>query len=893
MLDSAERLAPDNRTLIEHQFVRATLERNWEQAQRVVERAADANVDLAHGALYKGRLALARGNFEQAVREILPATEELSYSAYAWRLLGMAYEGVGNISDARRSYQRSYECNPNDLATLRIYCELLVRIGDPQRAITILRNAVNLLSDTSPAVEFWLGLEAEYGDMGVVLKRRRDMYERSSENSINGLKLASLLGQVKPRRDLIFSADGNPQYAGTRWDRMSSDEQRRILDDERAKWLDESESILKALESHGVRGLAIVSVRARNALARQQVAEGEQLLRAFIEEQRAAGTLKVNMVLALGQYLAEARRYEEARDVFLSARELQDAQRQEADLMLGEFFFRGNRFEQAAEAYQRVADNGGAPVTRQRLVECYIKTRQYEQAAAELERLLAVAPADYISVMLEAALAEGRGETLHAAGRIEEANAEFAKQQASLDRATAMAPSQPMPHVQRAIAYLAEYRRTQDAAVLDEAMSALDTAAAMRSDFPAVSIARADVLLARGNLDMAIGELGRLLQKAPESIPVRRRLIELLLNSGRVNEAGNVLLDATTLFPDSPMWFEYYGDLKVAQGDVNAAEPMYAKAFQLDSTPSLLAKLATARLRLVPPNARGAADLLAAHINTVEQDPTLRGIYAEALHKSGRELMALEQMRASYQQFRDAIARKAIGPEMISQWYVQLRKLYDPPRFADMEQFVREVANDKLAVYDVQWLARIWSDGDSDSLKRAIELQNEALEMVPKEQLELRLGLLNDLSLFYTRAGDYSRAIEVMEQLITEQPNNAMALNNLAYLMGERSHDLKRAISHAERANELKPNDPNILDTLGVLLMLDGQYPRAEEFLRRSTELAPVAGTYLHMAQLLSRMGQPRYKVENAIRRAEELNPDPKTRAEIDALLDDMRKTSP
>jgi tetratricopeptide (TPR) repeat protein len=889
----AEELAPDNRTLIEHQFVRATLQRNWGEAARIVDRAAKANVDRAGGAVYKGRLDLARGNFEDAVRAFLPATEQLGFSSYVWRLLGMAYEGAGNIADARRAYERSYERNPNDLATLRMYCDLLVRIGDPTRAITMLRSAVNLLDDSSPVVEYWLGLEMEHGDVGLALKRRRGIYERSKENSTNALQLATLLGQVKPRRELIVDANGNAVHAGSRWDRLRTDEQRKILDDAHTQWLNESEAILTDLEQQGVRGLSIVNARARNALARNQADKGEKLLRDFVAEQEKAGAPTINAMLTLGQYLAEARRYEEARDVFVAARDVQDPVLRQADVMLGDLYFRGSRFEQAAEAYQRVVEAGDNPVIQQRLIECYIKTRKFDEASTALSEIMEDASSDYVNAMLEAAIAEGRGQDLFANGRKDEARREFDKHRAALDRATALAPSQPMPHVQRAISYLSEFRREKDASALDRAMSSLDTAAAMRADYPAVSIARADVLTARGNLDAAIGELGRLLQQSPESLPVRRRLIELLLDSGRVNEAGNMLLDATKLFPNDAIWFERLGDLKVAQNDVNAAEPMYAKAYEVDPTRALLAKVATARLRMVPPNPRGAADVLAASPDDINHDPALRGVLAEALHGINQPMQALEQMRLAYRQYREAIARGEIAPAMISQWYVQLRKLYKPHQLADAERFIREVAGEGIDVYDQQWIARIWADGGRDGIRRAIEIQQQALAACPKDQVALRMGLLNDLSLYYRTAGDISRSIEVMEQLIAEQPDNAMTLNNLAYLMAQRSFDIKKAVSYAERANELKPNDPNILDTLGFALMLDEQYPKAEEALRKSLDIFPMASTHLHMAQVLSRTNQPRFKVENAIRRAEELNPDAETRTEINAFLDDMRKNSP
>jgi len=889
----ANTIAPNNAALIEHLFVTATLARDWDTANRMVDRAGAADTDRAGGSLYKGRLALARANYEEAVRSFLNATNKLSYSAYAWRLLGMAYEGVGNVTDAQRAYERSYNCNPNDLATLRLYCELLVRVGDPTRAITVLRTATNLLADTAPAVEYWLGLEATYGDVSVVMKRRRAMFERSRNNTQNALKLATLLGQVEPRREIILGADGNPKFSGQRWDRLTVSDQKKELDAAREAWLTESENILTELEKQGVRGLAVVNVRARNALARKQPDQGEKLLRDFVAEQEAAGTVNINMMLALGQYLADANRNDEARDVFIAARELQSPEGREADMVLGDLYFRTNRFDQAAETYQRVVDAGRTGPIAQRLAECYIKTRKFDEAEHVLKALEGDSGAAYVNAMLEAAIAEGRGEDLYVAGRKDDAKKQFALQRKALDRAISLAPAQPMPHVQRAISYLAEYGREKKEAVLQDAMESLDTAAAMRADFPPVSITRADVLIARGNLDAAIGELGRLLQKAPESISVRRRLIELLLDSGRLNEAGTRLLEATTLFPNNSIWFERYGDLKVVQNEVNAAEPMYAQAYAIDPSTALLAKLSTARLRMVPPNYRGAAELLGARQDEMNADPVLRGIFAEALNGLGRRSDAMQQMRLAHRQFRDAIAGGKFAPEMISQWYVQLRKLFEINQFAEAEQFVRELASESINVYDLQWLARFWADSDRNGTNHAIELQLAALEKCPQENQALRIGLLNDLSLFYSRVENHDRSIEVMQQIIAEQPDNAMTLNNIAFLMGMQGKDIDKALQYIQDAKRLRPNDPNIHDTEGYLYMLAKEYDKAEESFRQSVQIFPMASTYVHLAQLQFLRGESRFRVETSIRRAEELNPDAQTRTEINRLLDDMRKTSP
>lgn len=75
------------------------------------------------------------------------------------------------------------------------------------------------------------------------------------------------------------------------------------------------------------------------------------------------------------------------------------------------------------------------------------------------------------------------------------------------------------------------------------------------------------------------------------------------------------------------------------------------------------------------------------------------------------------------------------------------------------------------------------------------------------------------------------------EQVISRQPNNIAALNNLAWLL--REDNSSRAMELAGRARDLAPDNAAVLDTYGWILHLSGKHAEAKEVIERAVALAP------------------------------------------------------
>jgi putative PEP-CTERM system TPR-repeat lipoprotein len=112
------------------------------------------------------------------------------------------------------------------------------------------------------------------------------------------------------------------------------------------------------------------------------------------------------------------------------------------------------------------------------------------------------------------------------------------------------------------------------------------------------------------------------------------------------------------------------------------------------------------------------------------------------------------------------------------------------------------------------------------------------------------------LASHYMTAGDNRRAIAIYEQILTHQPDAPVALNNLAWLT--RESDPKQALARAEHAWQLAPASPEVGDTLGVILLEQGEVQRAIEVLKSATQSGRPAPPNIrfHLAQALFAGGQ-------------------------------------
>src|SRR5208283_4385691 len=121
------------------------------EAIEAYNKAIELNPDMARAYLERGNAHLARGNYEQAIKDLSKAIElKINYKpdyalAYVYR--GAAYENSGNLKQAIKDYSKAIEVTPGKADFYNARGFAYSKLGNYQRAIKDYSKAIKLTSD--------------------------------------------------------------------------------------------------------------------------------------------------------------------------------------------------------------------------------------------------------------------------------------------------------------------------------------------------------------------------------------------------------------------------------------------------------------------------------------------------------------------------------------------------------------------------------------------------------------------------------------------------------------------------------------------------------------------------------------------------------------------------
>ena len=166
--------------------------------------------------------------------------------------------------------------------------------------------------------------------------------------------------------------------------------------------------------------------------------------------------------------------------------------------------------------------------------------------------------------------------------------------------------------------------------------------------------------------------------------------------------------------------------------------------------------------------------------------------------------------------------------------------------------------------------------GDRAEAKAALK---SAVSLLPDDaRLQMQLASLQE------EDGESTEAVAGYRRVISLEPRNVVALNNLAYALAIRTKEVDEALTVAQRAFEIAPQDANVLDTLGWIEHLKGNDQQAAVRLRAAAQRSPnSADIRLHAAVVLAKAGAAA-EAGKHLEAALQLNPSFQSREDVREL---------
>lgn len=386
-----------------------------------------------------------------------------------------------------------------------------------------------------------------------------------------------------------------------------------------------------------------------------------------------------------------------------------------------------------------------------------------------------------------------------------------------------------------------------------KARTSFNKALSLQSDyFPAISnLARLD--LQDNKPDVAKKRFEAILKDDPNNIQTMQVLANLAQTQGNLEEATNWLELASSrnpnelepalqlaihylrsedkeksmalsrrllgTYPNEPRVLEILGQNQLASGDTSAALESYEKLASVlpESAPAQLqvasvhvamdnrsaASAALRRALFIQPNFLEAQ---VAQVRLAVLDENLTEAFAisrsiQTQHDESPVGYVLEGDLLMQQDKHESAARIFEKAFSITQNPALLEKLHTAMGMAGEDKSANALLTKWLADHPDDAAARLYAAG------------------------------------FYLNAQQYDAAIKEYLTVLQQHPENIVSLNNLAWAYQQKNDP--KALEYAEKAHQQFPDSPAILDTLGWILIQQGELERALPLLQKASVMAP------------------------------------------------------
>jgi cellulose synthase operon protein C len=451
--------------------------------------------------------------------------------------------------------------------------------------------------------------------------------------------------------------------------------------------------------------------------------------------------------------------------------------------------------------------------------ELYEKAGRPGDAAALLEKAVAAEPSDDGLVV--------------ALARMYTRNGDFTKAEALLTGRLKTDPKNLA--VASALARLSRMMgHTEDAGKLyNEVLS-------QRPNDVAALVGLAEIAVAERTWPQATDYINRARTAAPNDPAPGLLFVNMYGSRQDWKTAVAAAADLAEKFPDNVDVLATAAEIQTRAGDANGAVSTYKRAYELaPHLPQVLSRylgaLAAAKKFVEQRTVLQAA---------LDRDPHTTSLRGDLIRVEA-EIGGLEAGLAAARSFREKDPNSSAYDIVAAELYEKAGRAGEA--VALLEKAVAAHPSDSgLAIALSGLYARTGDPAKAEALLK------DRLKTDPNDY-----AVHSALAAFYMRQNDLSAATIELTRLIVEHPADTAALNDLARLK-EHQGDLANARQLAERAFLVSPGTGYVNDTLGSILLAQGEAGRALTYLSAANLSDPRnPGTQYRLALALHRAGRP------------------------------------
>jgi tetratricopeptide (TPR) repeat protein len=164
-----------------------------------------------------------------------------------------------------------------------------------------------------------------------------------------------------------------------------------------------------------------------------------------------------------------------------------------------------------------------------------------------------------------------------------------------------------------------------------------------------------------------------------------------------------------------------------------------------------------------------------------------------------------------------------------------------------LEEAVKHHAEDPVAYIS---LAQAYSEAERGV--QAVKVLQDAQGKFPSDD-----GIAFELGTVLDKQKKFAEAESAFRQVLSRNPENAIALNYLGYMLAERGERLDESVSYLTKALQVEPENPSYLDSLGWAYFKADKLDLAETNLKRAADqLKTNSVIQEHYGQVLFKLGR-------------------------------------